>query len=107
MPKIRFSRKQEQRKAEARARLAARHGTGVEQGTSTLRSVSGRWQPGQNGNADGRPAGERALLRKLYGANGAKLVERLQVLRDAKGTPADVKARIDMYLLDRLAGVRE
>jgi hypothetical protein len=47
------------------------------------------------------------LLRKLYGANGAKLVERLQVLRDAKGTPADVKARIDMYLLDRLAGVRE
>lgn len=63
-----------------------------------------RFVPGQSGNPGGRPAGERALLQKLYGEDGRKVYERLEGLRADRKTPRKLRAEIDMFIIERLFG---
>ncbi len=62
------------------------------------------FQPGQSGNPGGRPKSERALLAKMYGADGAKVFKRLEDLRNDPQTPRRLKAQIDFFVVERLFG---
>jgi len=60
--------------------------------------------PGQSGNPGGRPRSERKLLEQLYGEDGHKVYQRLELLRQDKATPARLKAQIDFFIIERLHG---
>ena len=62
------------------------------------------FMPGVSGNPGGRPPGERALLQKMYGEDGAAIYLRLEELRKHATTPARLKAQIDFFLIERLHG---
>ena len=72
--------------------------------TGNVQGVPGRWRPGESGNPGGRPAGERALLRQMYGRDGAAVYRRLEQLRKAADTPPKLKAEIDFFIIERLFG---
>lgn len=62
------------------------------------------FRPGQSGNPGGRPAGERTVLRGLYGDDGARLFEHLDRLLRSPKTAAKLRAEIAMFLIERLYG---
>jgi len=67
--------------------------------------VTGRgFMPGQSGNPGGRPKSERAYLATLYGEDGAKVYQRLEVLRADAKTPRKLRAEIDFFIIERLHG---
>jgi hypothetical protein len=60
--------------------------------------------PGRSGNPGGRPRGERAYLATIYGEDGRKVYERLELLRHDRQTSRKLRAEIDMFILERLFG---
>ena len=60
--------------------------------------------PGVSGNPSGRPKSERAYLATIYGEDGRKVYERLEVLRADRQTSRKLRAEIDMFLIERLFG---
>lgn len=62
------------------------------------------WRPGESGNPNGRPKGERAYLQRLYGKDGRKLIERFEQLYADPKTPTRVRVEILKFLVERMFG---
>jgi hypothetical protein len=60
--------------------------------------------PGQSGNPHGRPRSERKLIETKFGEDGERLYEELDRLLKEKATPKRLRARIAMFLIERLHG---
>jgi hypothetical protein len=60
--------------------------------------------PGRSGNPGGRPRSERKLLERLYGEDGEKVYQRLELLRNHPATPVRLKAQIDFFIIERFHG---